>query len=111
MPKGEWLGEFEQLVMLAVLRLADDAYGMEVRREIALRTGRDAAIGAVYATLERLREKGFLRGREAAPDHETGRLRRAYQATAEGRRAVDQALAAVAKMRAGVRLSPRKATP
>jgi DNA-binding PadR family transcriptional regulator len=110
MAKGDWLGEFEQLVMLAVLRLAQDAYGMEVRREIAQRTGRDAAIGAVYATLERLREKGFLRTHEAASDHDTGRMRRAYQVTAEGRRALDQALDALAKMREGVRLAPGKAT-
>jgi PadR family transcriptional regulator, regulatory protein PadR len=110
MAKGHWLGEFEQIVMLAVLRLADDAYGMEVRREIAQRTGRDAAIGAVYATLERLREKGLLRAREAASDNQTGRMRRAYQVTAEGRQALDQALAAVARMREGVRLNPGKAT-
>ena len=80
---------------------------MEVRREIAQRTGRDAAIGAVYATLERLRDKGFLRAREAASDNDTGRMRRAYQVTAEGRRALDQALDALAKMREGVRLAPK----
>jgi DNA-binding PadR family transcriptional regulator len=111
MAKGDWLGEFEQIVMLAVMRLAGDAYGMEVRREIAQRTGRDTAIGAVYATLERLREKGFLQARESAPESPTGRMRRAYKVTAEGRRAVEQALSAVAKMREGVRLSPGKATP
>lgn len=82
---------------------------MEVRREIAQRTGRDAAIGAACATLERLREKGFVRPREAASDDQTGRLRRAYQVTAEGRWVLDQALAAVARMREGVRLNPGKA--
>jgi PadR family transcriptional regulator PadR len=56
--KGESLGEFEYLVLLAVLRLNDDAYGMRVRREIAERTQRDVTIGAVYATLERLSSKG-----------------------------------------------------
>jgi hypothetical protein len=50
MARGGWLGEFEQIVVRAVLRLDDDAYGMEVRREIAQQTGRDASIGAVYAT-------------------------------------------------------------
>ena len=54
MPKGEALGEFEHIVLLAVLRLREDAYGMRVRREIHERTGRDVAIGAVSATLERL---------------------------------------------------------
>jgi PadR family transcriptional regulator PadR len=109
MAKGEWLGEFEQLVMLAVLRLEDDAYGMEVRREIALRTGRDTAIGAVYATLERLREKGFLRCRDVAPERESGRQRRAYRVTAAGARLLEQALAAISKMREGVQLRPGKA--
>ena len=54
MAKGEFLGEFEQLVMLAVLRLKEEAYGIEVRREIEARARRDASIGAVYATLDRL---------------------------------------------------------
>lgn len=109
MAKGEWLGEFEQIVMLAVLRLEDDAYGMEVRREIALRTGRDTAIGAVYATLERLREKGYLRCRGVAPEGEQGRPRRAYRVTAAGGRILEQTLSAISKMREGVQLRPGKA--
>src|SRR6266851_4539058 len=64
MAKGDFLGEFEQIILLAVLRLADDAYGMEVRREIEARAGRDASIGAVYATLDRLEAKGLVRSRE-----------------------------------------------
>jgi PadR family transcriptional regulator PadR len=108
MPKGDWLGEFEQMVMLAVLRLDASAYGMEVRREIAARTGRDAAIGAVYATLERLEDKGMVRSREVAAEGDRGRQRRAYQVTADGIRALDQALAAISRMREGLRLHPRK---
>jgi len=54
--------------MLAVLRLQDDAYGMEVRREIEVRARRDASIGAVYATLDRLEAKGLVRSRELAPE-------------------------------------------
>ncbi len=61
MGKGSFLGEFEQLVLLAVLRLGDEAYGLGVRREIRMRTGREVAIGAVYATLDRLEERGWLR--------------------------------------------------
>ena len=50
------LGVFEELVMLAVLHAREDAYGMNVRREIETRTDRDVAIGAVYATLDRLEQ-------------------------------------------------------
>jgi DNA-binding PadR family transcriptional regulator len=59
MSKGDHLGEFEHLVMLALLRLKGDAYSMRVRREIQSRTERSASIGSVYATLDRLEEKGY----------------------------------------------------
>ena len=54
------LGTFEEQVMLAVLRTGEEAYGMAVRREIERVTGRDVAIGAVYATLDRLEAKGLV---------------------------------------------------
>ncbi len=108
MGKGDWLGEFEQIVMLAVLRLNDNAYGMEVRREIASRTGRETSIGAVYATLERLQDKGLMESREVEPESLKGRTRRAYRVTAEGTRALDQALFAFSRMRDGLNLKPRK---
>ena len=60
MPKGDHLGEFEQMVLLALIRLEDNAYGVTIRREIQRRTEREVAIGAVYATLERLEKKGHL---------------------------------------------------
>src|SRR5437764_5866495 len=106
MAKGDWLGEFEQIVMLAVLRLGDSAYGMEVRREIALRTGRDTSIGAVYATLDRLESKGFVRSYEVEPAAEKGRPRRAFRVTAAGADSLDQALSAIASLRDGLRLRP-----
>jgi DNA-binding PadR family transcriptional regulator len=85
MPKGDSLGEFENLILLAVLRLGDDAYGMRVRREIADRTGRDPAIGAVYATLERLASKGLVTATvaEATPER-GGRAKRSFHVTAAG---------------------------
>jgi DNA-binding PadR family transcriptional regulator len=104
MAKGEFLGEFEQIVMLAVLRLEEEAYGMEVRREIEGRTGRDASIGAVYATLDRLEMKGMVRSRELAPDGDKGRLRKLYRVTADGGRALARTQEAVAKMWDGVRV-------
>ena len=65
--KGEYLGEFEQLVLLALIRLEDKAYGMAVRREIEDRADRDVSIGAVYATLDRLEEKGLVKSRLGEP--------------------------------------------
>ena len=106
MAKGDYLGEFEQIVMLAVLRLEEDAYGMEVRREIEGRTGRDASIGAVYATLDRLETKGLVRCREIVPHGDKARPRRLYKVTADGARSLDQAISALARMREGLRLRP-----
>ncbi len=54
------LGELEQLVLLALVRLGDDAYGVTVRREIARCTGRPASFGTIYATLARLEDKGLV---------------------------------------------------
>ena len=59
------LGTFEEQVMLAVLRTGAEAYGMSVRRELERVTGRDVAIGAVYATLDRLEAKRLVRSRRA----------------------------------------------
>lgn len=56
---GSFIGEFEQVVLLAVARL-DEAYGMTVRREIERQTGRDVSIGSVYITLDRLLAKGYV---------------------------------------------------
>jgi PadR family transcriptional regulator, regulatory protein PadR len=67
MAKGDLLGEFELYVMLALAHLGDAAYGITVRREIEARTGRTVAIGAVYATLARLEEKGLVRFLVSAP--------------------------------------------
>src|ERR1700689_2987032 len=57
----DYLGEFEHVVILALLRLGDRAYGVTVRQEIEARTGREASIGAVYATLDRLENKGYVK--------------------------------------------------
>ncbi|MES1258738.1 MAG: helix-turn-helix transcriptional regulator [Acidobacteriota bacterium] len=91
MAKGESLGEFEHLILLAVLRLREDAYGMRVRREIAERTGRDVTIGAVYATLERLEHKGLVTVSigEATPER-GGRPKRSFQLTGAGVEAMNR---------------------
>ena len=60
MPGRERLGEFEQIVLLAVLRLGDEAYGVPIRQEIEKRTGRSLTVGALYRTFDRLEDKGYL---------------------------------------------------
>ena len=80
-----YLGEFEQVVLLAVLRLGDGAYAIPVREEIEARTGRTVARGALYTALERLESKRYLRSRLGEPLAERGgRSRRYFTVTATG---------------------------
>jgi DNA-binding PadR family transcriptional regulator len=94
-------GSFEQLVLLAVLRLRDQAYGMTVRSELEKRTGQAVSLGAVYTTLERLEGKGYLTSRSAAggPERE-GRARRFFTVETAGMEALRRALDALDRMRA-----------
>lgn len=86
------LGEFEQLVLLALIRLGPDAYGASIRREIETRTKRDLAMSAVYVTLERLENKGLLRSHIGEPTSKRGGRRKKYYALLPaGRRAVARA--------------------
>jgi len=79
------LGDFEQLVLFAVLKLDDLAYGPSIRSAIEESTGRRIVIGSIYTTLERLEDKGLLRSRlgDATPER-GGRRKRIYQATRVG---------------------------
>ena len=100
------MGEFELVVLLALLRLSDQAYGVTVRREIEKRTGRDVSIGAVYATLDRLQSKGYVRSRLADPTPERGgRSKRFFRVTAAGIAAVNRTHTAVQKLIEGLDLS------
>ena len=74
------LGEFEQLVLIALVRLGDDAYGATVRREIEARACRQVAISAVYTTLDRLEGKGFVSSWVGAPTAQRGGRRRRFYA-------------------------------
>src|SRR5262245_5003830 len=97
------LGEFEVLVLLAVLHLGDSAGPPAIRAEIERRARRTVARGAVYVTLDRLEAKRLLSSEtrdEEAP--QPGRPRRAYRVSARGLRAVKRALASVERMRAGL---------
>lgn len=97
------LGEFEQLVMLAVLRLLAEAYGVAIRREIEERTGRAVSRGAVYTTLDRLEEKGFLSSsRSESPPPKSGVARRYYRVEPEGMDALNTARTALQNMWSGL---------
>jgi PadR family transcriptional regulator, regulatory protein PadR len=91
MAKGDALGEFEHLVLLAVVRLGKEAYGMLVRREIESCTGRDVTIGAVYSTLERLAAKGLVSSRLGEATAERGgRAKRLFRITGAGTQALNR---------------------
>jgi DNA-binding PadR family transcriptional regulator len=79
------LGRFEELVLLAVVRLRENAYGVTIRREIAERTGRDVSFGAVYTTLERLQRQGHVSSRlgDSTPER-GGRAKRYFRIEAPG---------------------------
>lgn len=103
MAKGGSLGEFEQMVLLALVRLGDDGYGLRVRQEIEDRTGRGASIGAVYATLDRLEVKGYVSSRVADPTAERGgRAKRFFKLEAEGLAALRQTQEALRRMSEGI---------
>jgi DNA-binding PadR family transcriptional regulator len=105
MAKGDFVGEFELYVMLALARLGDEAYGVTIRREIEARTGRTIVIGAVYATLARLEEKALVQFRISDPQPvQGGRARKYFTLTAAGTRALRHSTAMLARMMAG--LSP-----
>ncbi len=91
---AELLGTFEQIVLLAVLRQGEDAYGRAILREIeeAFSGSRTIAAGAVYATLDRLETKGLLASKlRAGTPERGGRKRRFYRVTANGSRALQDA--------------------
>jgi PadR family transcriptional regulator len=97
------LGEFEQLVLMAVVRLDDEAYGATIRREIETRTQRRLSISAVYTTLDRLEQKGLVRSWIGEPTAERGGRRRKYFAMEPaGARALKAAYRAYTEMAAGL---------
>lgn len=106
MNSRDYLGDFENLVLLALLRLDDRAYGVTVRQEIQLRTDREVSIGAVYATLERLQTKGYVTSQQGEPTPERGgRAKRFFRATAKGVRAVQRTHQALQSMTEGLALA------
>ncbi len=83
------MGELEQIILLALVRLSDNAYGVPIRQDIEKRTKRSISIGALYRTLERLEDKGFVSSRTGDPTPERGgRAKRFFRAEPPGLRAL-----------------------
>src|SRR5690348_3783297 len=99
------LGEFEQIVLLAILRLEENAYGVTIREEIESRTGREPNPGALYVTLDRLEEKGLVRSKFGDPTPQRGgRAKRFFGVTASGVQSVARAQRSYQRLMQGLKL-------
>lgn len=97
------LGDFEQLILLALVRLGDLAYGVTIHNEIVRRAGRDVTVAAVYKTLERLELKGLAVSTLGEPTAERGgRRKKHFRIQPAGRRALAQALGSLRRMADGL---------
>jgi PadR family transcriptional regulator, regulatory protein PadR len=97
------LGEFEYLLLTAAARLGEDAYGAAIRQEIEEATGRPCSLGALYTTLDRLEEKGFLTTRMGDPTPQRGgRPKRMVRVTGKGVQAASEFYSAVTRVSRGV---------
>ncbi len=105
MPKGDFLGEFEVLVLAALHRLGDDAYAVTIKRDIESRAKRPASLGAIHASLGRLADKGFVVFRVSDPlPVRGGRSRKFSRITPAGVRALRHSTDALARMIDGLEL-------
>jgi PadR family transcriptional regulator, regulatory protein PadR len=103
MPEPINLGESEQLILLAILRLGDEAYGVAIRAVLAERAGRSFAPGALYTALERLESKGLIASRMGDPTPERGgRAKRYVRVTAAGLEAITRAQRAYQRLLEGL---------
>jgi PadR family transcriptional regulator PadR len=103
MPKRSNLGDFELIVMLALMRLGDDAYGVPISREIELQSGREVALGSVYATLERLEGRGLVSSHLGKPTAERGgKAKRYFRVTPNGLRKARETRQALMKLWRGL---------
>jgi DNA-binding PadR family transcriptional regulator len=103
MSKRAFLGEMELMVLLALMRLGEDAYGVPISRELRVRTGREVALGSLYAALERLEEKGYVSSTLGEPTPERGgRAKRYFRVTGSGLQAVEQTRTALMNLWTGL---------
>jgi len=104
MGKHQYLGTFELAVMLALIRLGDNAYGIPISREIETRGGRRATLGSIYATLERLETKGLVSSEIGEPTPERGgRAKKYFRVTAKGLRETRETQRALKRLWHGLR--------
>ena len=97
------LGEFEQIVMLALLRLGSDAYGAAVCAEIEKRSGRGVSVSAVHTTLDRLEQKGLVRSRVGDPTPQRGgKRKRHFEVAALGMKALQASYRSIRNMADGL---------
>ena len=97
------LGEFEQIVMLALVRVGSDAYGATVCAEIEQRGGRDVSVSAVHTTLERLEQKGLVKSRLGDPTPQRGgKRKRHYEVAALGMRSLQASYRSIRNMAEGI---------
>jgi PadR family transcriptional regulator, regulatory protein PadR len=97
------LGQFEELILMGLVRLRENAYGVTIRREIAERTGRDVSVGAVYTTLDRLEGKGYISSRLGEPTAERGgRAKKYFRIEAPGVNALNRSRAMIDRMAEGI---------
>jgi PadR family transcriptional regulator, regulatory protein PadR len=104
------LGDFEQLILLALVRLGDDAYGVTVRDEIEQRTGRAVSPGALYTALDRMETRGFVSSRLGEPTPQRGgKRKRLYTLQPAGERALAQIYDSLRLMASGMSAKLRAA--
>jgi DNA-binding PadR family transcriptional regulator len=97
------LGRFEHLLLLAVVRLGEDAYGMTIRRELARHTGREISVGSIYTALTRLEAKGLVQSKLGEPTPERGgKAKRFYRVLPAGKKAIARAQAILLGLARGI---------
>jgi len=109
MPKGDFLGEFEVLVLAALQRLGDEAYAVTIKHDIESRAERPASLGSVHAALGRLADKGFVVFRASDPlPIRGGRSRKHSRITPAGLRALRHSTTSLVRMIEGLELGVRR---
>jgi len=105
MPKRSYLGEMELMVLLAVMRLGDEAYGVPISKELLILARREVSLGSIYAALDRLEEKGFVSSVLGDPTPERGgRAKRYFNVTSAGVRALKMTRTALTNLWSGIPL-------
>jgi DNA-binding PadR family transcriptional regulator len=103
MIERKYLGELELMVLLALVRLGNDAYGVPIAKELLLLAKRDVSAGSIYAALERLESKGYVTSSLGEPTSERGgRAKRYFEATSSGVKALRKTRAALTRLWNGV---------